>query len=150
MLECSKILKLYKKILILTIYLILTVEKCILSVKAVQITKMFSINPLRFFKRSQAVVAEAYRGASKMGKGKKLKSSDVTADFEKFENFFYQDSHVFGIITCIADSMSESGLSFVHSDRDTSDQANNMVSEYEMDTWSRSSLLRTWCSGTHL
>ncbi|MDO8728121.1 MAG: hypothetical protein Q7J35_18870 [Candidatus Methanoperedens sp.] len=95
---------------------------------------MFSINPLRFFRRTQAVVAEAYRGASKMGKGKKLKSSDVTADFEKFENFFYQDSHVFGIITCIADSMSESGLSFVHPDRDTSDQANNMVSEYEMDT----------------
>jgi hypothetical protein len=95
---------------------------------------MFSINPLRFFRRTQAVVAEAYRGASKMGKGKKLKSSDVTADFEKFENFFYQDSHVFGIITCIADSMSESGLSFTHSDRDISDQANNMVSEYEMDT----------------
>jgi len=69
-----------------------------------------------------------------MGKGKKLKSSDVTADFEKFENFLYQDSHVFGIITCIADSMSESGLTFVHPDRDTSDQANNMVSEYEMDT----------------
>jgi len=95
---------------------------------------MFSINPLRFFTRTQAVVAEAYRGASKMGKGKKLKSSDVTADFETFENFFHQDSHVFGIITCIADSMSESGLSFVHSDRDTSEQANNMVSEYEMDT----------------
>ncbi len=69
-----------------------------------------------------------------MGKGKKLKSSNVTADFEKFENFFYQDSHVFGIITCIADSMSESGLSFIHSDRDTREQANNMVSEYEMDT----------------
>jgi len=62
---------------------------------------MFSINPLRFFRRTQAVVAEAYRGASKMG---------------------------------IADSMSESGLSFVHSDKDTADQANNMVSEYEMDT----------------
>ena len=116
------------------IYLILTVERCILSVKAVKITKMFSINPLRFFRRTKAVVAEAYRGASKMGKGKKLKSSSVTADFEKFENFFYQDSHVFGIITCIADSMSESGLSFIHSDRDTSEQANNMVSEYEMDT----------------
>ncbi len=69
-----------------------------------------------------------------MGKGKKLKSSTVTADFEKFENFFYQDSRVFGIITCIADSMSESGLSFIHSDRDTRDLANNMVSEYEMDT----------------
>jgi hypothetical protein len=95
---------------------------------------MFSINPLRFFTRTKAVVAEAYRGASKMGKGKKLKSSDVTADFEKFENFFYQDSHVFGIVTCIADSISESGLSFIHSDRDTSEQANNMVSEYEMDT----------------
>lgn len=69
-----------------------------------------------------------------MGKGKKLKSSNVTADFEKFENFFYQDSHVFGIITCIADSMSESGLSFIHPDRNISEQANNMVSEYEMDT----------------
>jgi hypothetical protein len=95
---------------------------------------MFSINPLRFFRRTQAVVAEAYRGASKMGKGKKLKSSSVTADFEKFENFFYQDSHVFGIITCIADSMSESGLTFIHPDRDASEHANNMVSEYEMDT----------------
>ena len=70
---------------------------------------MFSINPLKFFRRTEAVVTEAYRGASKMGKGKKLKSSSVTADFEKFENFFYQDSHVFGIITCIADSMSKSG-----------------------------------------
>ncbi len=30
--------------------------------------------------------------------------------------------------------MSESGLSFIHPDRDTSEQANNMVSEYEMDT----------------
>ena len=86
---------------------------------------MFSINPLKIFRRTQAIVTEAYRGASKMGKGKKLKSSSVTADFEKFENFFYQDSHVFGIITCIADSMSESGLSFIHSDRDASDQANN-------------------------
>ncbi len=95
---------------------------------------MFSKNLLRFFRRTQAIVTEAYRGASKMGKGKKLKSSSVTADFEKFENFFYQDSHVFGIITCIADSMSESGLSFIHSDRDISEQANNMVSEYEMDT----------------
>ncbi len=28
--------------------------------------------------------------------------------------------------------MSESGLSFIHPDRDTSEQANNMVSEYEM------------------
>jgi hypothetical protein len=94
---------------------------------------MFSINPLRFFRRTQAVVVEAYRGASKMGKGKKLNSSEIVADFEKFENFFYQDAHVFGIITCIADSMSESGLSFVHSDKDTTDQANNMVSEYQMD-----------------
>jgi hypothetical protein len=50
---------------------------------------MFNINPLRFFRKPQSVVAEAYRGASKMGKGKKLKSSSVTADFEKFENFFY-------------------------------------------------------------
>ncbi|MCE8429720.1 MAG: hypothetical protein J5U19_15215 [Candidatus Methanoperedens sp.] len=83
---------------------------------------MFSINPLRFFRKTQAIVAEAYRGASKMGKGKKLRSSSV--DFEKFENFFYQDSHVFRIITCITDSMSESGLSFIHSDRDTSEQAN--------------------------
>lgn len=95
---------------------------------------MFSLNPLRLFRKTQAIVTEAYRGASKMGKGKKLKSSSVTADFEKFENFFYQDSHVFGIITCIADSMSESGLSFMHSDKDTSEQANNIVSEYEMDT----------------
>lgn len=47
---------------------------------------------------------------------------------------FYQDSHVFGIITCIADSMSESGLFFIHPDRDASEQVNNMVSEYEMDT----------------
>lgn len=29
--------------------------------------------------------------------------------------------------------MSESGLPFVHSDKDTADQANNMVSEYKMD-----------------
>ncbi len=42
---------------------------------------MFSINPIRFFRKTQAFVAEAYRGASKMGKEKKLKSSDVTADF---------------------------------------------------------------------
>jgi hypothetical protein len=95
---------------------------------------MFSINPLKFFRRNLAVITEAYRGASKMGKGKKLKSSSITADFEKFENFFYKDSHVFGIITCIADSMSMSGLSFIHSDRDTRDMVNNMVSEYEMDT----------------
>ncbi len=49
---------------------------------------MFSINPLKFFRRTEAVVTEAYRGASKMGKGKKLKSSNVTADFEKFETDF--------------------------------------------------------------
>jgi len=42
---------------------------------------MFSINPIRFFRKTQVVVAEAYRGPSKMGKGKKLKSSDVTVDF---------------------------------------------------------------------
>ena len=95
---------------------------------------MFNINPLKFLTRTRTIVVEAYKGASKMGKGKKLNSQEITADFEKFENFFYQDSHVFGIITCIADSMSESGLSFIHSDRDTSEQANNMVSEYEMDT----------------
>jgi uncharacterized protein YycO len=131
MLKQSKIPHFHKKYFILTIALILTVKRCIVSVKAVKITKMFSINPLRFFRRTQAVVDEAYRGASKMGKGKKLKSSDVTADFEKFENFIFQDSHVSGIVTCIADNMSESGLSFVHSDRDTPEKANNMVSEYD-------------------
>ncbi|GFO96800.1 hypothetical protein ig2599ANME_0990 [groundwater metagenome] len=53
---------------------------------------MFSINPLRFFRRTQTIVTEAYRGASKMGKGKKLKSSSVTADFEKFENMVFGNS----------------------------------------------------------
>ncbi len=66
---------------------------------------MFSINPLRFFKKTQTIVTEAYRDASEMGKGKKLKSSSVMADFEKFENFFYQDSHVFGIITNLHSSV---------------------------------------------
>jgi len=95
---------------------------------------MFNINPLKFLTRTRTIVVEAYKGASKMGKGKKLNSQEITADFEKFENFFYQDSHVFGIITCIADSMSESGLSFVHPDNDLNSQANDMVSEYAMDT----------------
>ncbi|MBU4491868.1 MAG: hypothetical protein KKD69_05335 [Euryarchaeota archaeon] len=53
-----------------------------------------------------------------MGKGKKLKTTEVTADFQKFEDFFFHDAHVFGIITCIADSMAESGISFTHKDRD--------------------------------
>jgi len=95
---------------------------------------MFNINPLKFLTRTRTIVVEAYKGASKMGKGKKLNSQEITADFEKFENFFYQDSHVFGIITCIADSMSESGLSFVHQDNDLNSHANDMVSEYALDT----------------
>ncbi len=79
---------------------------------------MFNINLRRLFNRTQVIAAEAYKGASKMGKGKKLKTAEVTADFQKFEDFFFQDAHVFGIITCIADSMAESGISFTHHDRD--------------------------------
>ena len=73
----------------------------------------------------QAVVTEAYRGASKMGKGKKLKSSNVTADFEKFENFFYQTG-------------------IPQSRRITWSLSMRWI------PWSRSLQLRTWCSGTHL
>jgi hypothetical protein len=43
------------------------------------------MNPLRFFRRTQTIVAEAYKGPSKMAKGKKLKTTEVTADFQKFE-----------------------------------------------------------------
>lgn len=96
--------------------------------------KLFNIDLSRFYRGTRAVVTEAYKGAARMGKGKKLKSTEITADFDKFEGYFYQDAHVFGIITCIADSMSESGLSFVHSDKDTAGQANDMAREYEMDT----------------
>jgi hypothetical protein len=96
--------------------------------------RIFNIDISRVARTTRTVVTEAYKGAVKMGKGKKLKSSDIIADFEKFEGYFYQDAHVFGIVTCIADSMSESGLSFVHSNKDTAEQANEMVKEYELDT----------------
>ena len=96
--------------------------------------RIFGIDISRAYKGTRAVVNEAYKGAAKMAKGKKLKSPVIIADFEKFEGYFYQDAHVFGIVTCIADSMSESGLSFVHSDKSIAEQANDTVKEYELDT----------------
>ncbi len=95
---------------------------------------MFNINLRRLFNRTQVIAAEAYKGASKMGKGKKLKTTEVTADFQKFEDFFFQDAHVFGIITCIADSMAESGISFTHQDKDLMLQSNDLAAEYELNT----------------
>ncbi len=95
---------------------------------------MFNINLRRLFNRTQVIAAEAYKGASKMGKGKKLKTTEVTADFQKFEDFFFQDAHVFGIITCIADSMAESGISFTHQDKDLMLQSNELAAEYELNT----------------
>jgi len=53
-----------------------------------------------------------YQGARKMGKGRDFKAEEVSADFEKFEKYYYEDSIVSGIITTIADSMSEAGLLF--------------------------------------
>ena len=69
-----------------------------------------------------------------MGKGKKLKTTEITADFQKFEDFFFQDAHVFCIVTCIADSMAESGIPFTHQDRDLMLQSNELAAEYELNT----------------
>ncbi|MDP2753326.1 MAG: hypothetical protein Q8P40_02925 [Nitrospirota bacterium] len=57
---------------------------------------MFNINLRRLFNRNKVIAAEAHKGASEMGKGKKLKTTEVTADFQKFEDFFFRDAHVFG------------------------------------------------------
>ena len=44
---------------------------------------MFNINPLKFLTRTRTIVVEAYKGASKMGKGKKLNSQEITTDLKK-------------------------------------------------------------------
>lgn len=79
----------------------------------------FSLNPLRFFRRTPSRRSRSLQRCKQDGKMKEVEIFHITADFETFEIFFYQDSHVFGIFTCIADSISESRLSFIHSDRES-------------------------------
>lgn len=74
---------------------------------------MFNINLRRLFNRSQIIAAEAYKGANKMGKGKKLKTAEVTAD---------------------VDSIAESGISFTHQDEDMMLQSNELAEEYGLYT----------------
>jgi|GEM_PF-1184127 hypothetical protein len=75
-----------------------------------------------------------YSGASKMGKGSALKGVEVKADFEKFESYFYTDSVIFGIVNTIADSMSEAGINFSHSEPDLALQANDVASSFDFDS----------------
>lgn len=75
-----------------------------------------------------------YSGASKMGKGSALKGVEVKADFEKFESYFYTDSVIFGIVNTIADSMSEAGIIFTHTDSDLALQANDVASSFDFDS----------------
>ncbi|MBE0522509.1 MAG: hypothetical protein IBX39_09635, partial [Candidatus Methanoperedenaceae archaeon] len=97
---------------------------------------MQNITVTAFNKLKNIFISEStqYDGASKVGKGAALKGVEIKADFEKFESYFYTDSVVFGIVNTIADSISEAGINFSHSDPDLALQANDIASSFDFDS----------------